>query len=549
MASLEAVSEKKKAKAPPEQKFDGFSVKESVSKGFTVIKIDSDNSELRQVIFMVTHNREFMTKIPLFDAARFLPQFDAHVPSYGEGSSLHTFVEFVRENSKDYFAEARKRISDGLITFDDLYLLFPKGDKIVATVDGELVGGEIASVTREFSFFSGERYAFKIKTISCASGTVGEGHQTVHVREFQAARLDELSIRPLTDSVKQTLTERGRLFRKYTSAPSYIQYEGNVIKRGFFSNHEYKAQGRAMVDGRMARRMEPDAFDHYDLATQTGVLEISDDRLWMCEPLVYGFSFAAKKWGAMRVSQMSDIDFRKDAFDTLVLAPEKKRLVLALVKHSGSSFSDVIANKGGGCIFLLHGSPGTGKTLTAEAVAEVLERPLYSVSVGELGTDPTELEKALREILEVSSAWKAVILLDEADIFLEARDEQNILRNAMVGVFLRLLEYHQGVMFLTTNRVKNFDRAFHSRISVALRYPDMDQPIRTQIWTNLLKAAGITGLDAGSLAVNDINGRQIKNSIRLAQTIAKSENRAVLAEDVLVTMDIARQFETDLKAD
>lgn len=113
---------------------------------------------------------------------------------------------------------------------------------------------------------------------------------------------------------------------------------------------------------------------------------------------------------------------------------------------------DIISGKGGGVVFLLHGPPGTGKTLTAESVSEFLKRPLYSVSVGELGTDCKSLEKALSEVLEVATRWNAVILLDEADIFLERRTLQDVTRNALVGIFLRLLEYHTGVLFLTSNR-------------------------------------------------------------------------------------------------
>lgn len=40
------------------------------------------------------------------------------------------------------------------------------------------------------------------------------------------------------------------------------------------------------------------------------------------------------------------------------------------------------------------------------------------------------------------------------------------MRNSLVATFLRLLEYHSGVLFLTTNRVKAFDEAFLSRVSV-----------------------------------------------------------------------------------
>ena len=65
---------------------------------------------------------------------------------------------------------------------------------------------------------------------------------------------------------------------------------------------------------------------------------------------------------------------------------------------------------------LLHGDLGVGKTLTAEAIAELLHRPLYSVAVGELGTDTAQLEKSLRQILDVAQIWNAVVLIDEADL-------------------------------------------------------------------------------------------------------------------------------------
>lgn len=68
----------------------------------------------------------------------------------------------------------------------------------------------------------------------------------------------------------------------------------------------------------------------------------------------------------------------------------------------------------------------------------MLQRPLYSVSLGQLGTTPAELETKLGEILELCGKWDALILLDEADIFLEKRTTSGSLeRNAMVSVMLR----------------------------------------------------------------------------------------------------------------
>jgi SpoVK/Ycf46/Vps4 family AAA+-type ATPase len=211
--------------------------------------------------------------------------------------------------------------------------------------------------------------------------------------------------------------------------------------------------------------------------------------------------------------------------------------------------ADIITGKGGGCVFLLHGPPGTGKTLTAEAIADLLQRPLYSVTVGELGISPTELEEKLGQILELASCWNAVLLIDEADIFLERRSENDIHRNAMVGIFLRLLEYHMGVLFLTSNRVKSFDEAFHSRISVALHYQSLSRTARCQVYQNLLTAANITGVNAEDLADASLNGRQIKNAIRLAQTLATSRKEPISLAHFASTIEITQQFNADSRAD
>jgi MoxR-like ATPase len=78
------------------------------------------------------------------------------------------------------------------------------------------------------------------------------------------------------------------------------------------------------------------------------------------------------------VSGIESIQFNDRAFDQLVLAEERKQMIRALVRFGGDSdYEDIIAGKRGGSVFLLHGPPGVGKTLTAEAIAEVLHRPLY----------------------------------------------------------------------------------------------------------------------------------------------------------------------------
>jgi SpoVK/Ycf46/Vps4 family AAA+-type ATPase len=93
---------------------------------------------------------------------------------------------------------------------------------------------------------------------------------------------------------------------------------------------------------------------------------------------------------------------------------------------------------------LLSGKPGVGKTLTAEAVAEHMHCPLHSITSGDLGSAPHEVEQSLTSALDLVSRWNAVLLIDECDVFLEARAAHDIERNRLVSIFLRTLEYFEG---------------------------------------------------------------------------------------------------------
>jgi len=66
-------------------------------------------------------------------------------------------------------------------------------------------------------------------------------------------------------------------------------------------------------------------------------------------------------------------------------------------------------------------------------VSEELRQPLYMMSASELGETATEVEDSLEQVLELTSKWNAILLLDECDMFLEARSAADIRRNRLVS--------------------------------------------------------------------------------------------------------------------
>lgn len=505
----------------------------------------------------VTEVNEFSHCYPLELLADLFEAVKSHLENADKSDDpgVAEFLQVLREQGKKNGQIFEDRRTAGAVEMRDLKRLFPAGCE--AWVPSRRMAGVVLSVeTHQTSM--GPVIALRLETIHAMRGVPETGECEINLPGFKGLQpLAAIAIQPLSAEEKDRLQRRGARFVACCASGTYLSYAGQLRQPSRWEERIFRADGRVVIDAPSFQRNDPQVWrnalhasgmsldsEHDAPVPLMGVL--SPTQHWRCVPHLYGFSLAAKRWGMVEIEGLSPIAWRDDAFDRLVMPAAEKELVHALVKHNQGGFSDVIDGKGGGCIFLLHGEPGQGKTMLAEAVAESLHRPLYSVSIGELGTSPDHLETRLRSILDVATVWDAVILLDEADIFLEARDEKDIDRNAMVGVFLRLLEYHGGVLFLTTNRVRQIDQAFYSRISVALRFPPADRDKRIKVWTSLLGAAGLESSWAEGLAEHALNGRQIKNAIRLGQTLARAASRAVVHADLTRAVGVALRFEREM---
>lgn len=200
------------------------------------------------------------------------------------------------------------------------------------------------------------------------------------------------------------------------------------------------------------------------------------------------------------------------------------------------------------------------------------EKPLFRVTCGDIGTKPEEVEKYLESVLHLSKNWGCVVLLDEADVFLEERSLNDLERNALVSVFLRVLEYYEGILILTSNRVGTFDEAFKSRIQLSLHYENLTKGQRQKIWKNFIQrlkdmnnSASANADASGSgiakktepiaidfddiecyfseLADYEMNGRQIRNAITTARQLAKFKNQLMNFSHLKHVIHVASKFD------
>ncbi|KAF5503164.1 ATPase family AAA domain-containing protein 3B [Colletotrichum fructicola] len=317
---------------------------------------------------------------------------------------------------------------------------------------------------------------------------------------------------------------------------------------------------------------------------------IQEDELLILSFRVFGFILRNRKFAQLDVISLSSMasteetakcgeslpvigsnrsNNRRTAFDRLVLEDGHKSMIESLIsqhfrdkesKGGPQDQVDVVKGKGKGLILLLHGAPG-------RVSQRCLEKPLFQITCGDLGTTAKEVEKTLESNFALANRWGCILLLDEADVFLAERTKEDFVRNGLVAVFLRVLEYYSGILFLTTNRVGDFDEAFTSRIHMSLYYPELSEEKTRRVFKinmDLIRERFalkkrqiiIEEMDIGAFATQHYinhpsarwNGRQIRNACQTALALAEYQAQggrhdAIMKPDAVINLAV-EHFET-----
>jgi len=339
-------------------------------------------------------------------------------------------------------------------------------------------------------------------------------------------------------------------------------------------------------------------FDRYKSHGLQVFTYLPDELKYTIWPTVVAFSLTQKMWGYAIVSGIDSVTPSSVAWNQLVLPPATKEMLFAtaaaslsgenrincgiqydeLAHDKEASYAmkllskpprykarDIVSSRGVGSLFLLYGAPGTGKTLTVESLARLFGRPLYSVSFAELGSNVTELEERLTDVLFLASHWGALILLDEGDALVEKRKSGQLMLNSMTSILLRLLEGFDGTLFITSNRASSFDPAALSRVTLAIEYKPLEETGKELVWKNALTRVFadeiIDGKRRGEAAAEEYvvknfnlselglfkgSGRSVNAVIRLAIGLSDKRDETLSQQIVQDAINVFTLFNDEL---
>lgn len=227
--------------------------------------------------------------------------------------------------------------------------------------------------------------------------------------------------------------------------------------------------------------------------------------------------------------------------DSLILPASVRSTLDALARS---------AQDGGRAVILLHGPPGTGKSLAASCLAGSIGRPLYRMQGSSLrGRFYGEFEGRLAAVFAEAQKRRAVLLIDEADEWVGRRQGSaaqvggaHVLESSQM---LQAIEHYEGVAVLTTNRSETLDPALSRRVDawIHLQLPAMEE--RMALWVLALgEAPPLRPVDLMLLAAIPLSGGEIQASVRevtvtggdltpvalLAAARRRSERRALTGE-------------------
>ena len=235
-------------------------------------------------------------------------------------------------------------------------------------------------------------------------------------------------------------------------------------------------------------------------------------------------------------------------WDDLVVSDEQKRrmrMICDQVKYRSIVNEDWGFRRrspyGRGLCALFYGSPGTGKTMAVQVMANELGLDLYRIDLSQLSSKYIgETQKNISRLFDKAKNLNAMLFFDEADAMFakrsEVKDSHDRYANADTAFLLQKLEDHEGITILATNYVNNIDDAFKRRIRFMINFVFPDPKVRLELWRKILPDSARTDepLDFEFFAERfELSGSNIKEILTNAAFLAASEGAGIRNKHII----------------
>ncbi|KAL8719666.1 MAG: hypothetical protein Q9181_008036 [Wetmoreana brouardii] len=434
---------------------------------YTELEIQSRHviGALRKVIGTY-HGVDFTTKaVTILEPPRCLFHYQDELRQHAEASDNEQEKSHIQlclqymEKSLHREIKISKLSHSPELEHRDLWIAFKPGCLIYEKVYGIERLSRLRSIHEEEDEDDEiEYWILHIEKIQYSGEAVGLVEYSIKIKRYTGCKpICELEVSPLhlhseRERIQYDLLKRGRkylslwgihhcfydgvaLFSR-TSESDYqetnVRVNRSSFETFFVSNKQsLQVKHRIMLDLAQYPRTIQGSFQKFISGTKifTSGLEanakLSDEEIMTSYDCIPGYSLELKQWSLFLVTNVTEIAYNDKAFHGLVLQEQKKRLISSLLEsqdcQQDDGFDDLIQGKGKGLIFLLHGPPGVGKTYTAESIADHTRRPLLKAHAADVCGPGSLVEQRMTELFQLAAKWNGILLLDEADVYMQDR--------------------------------------------------------------------------------------------------------------------------------
>lgn len=195
----------------------------------------------------------------------------------------------------------------------------------------------------------------------------------------------------------------------------------------------------------------------------------------------------------------------------------------------------------------LYGSPGTGKSITAEAIAKSLGKTMIEVNYADIQSEKWGgTEKRLSALFKYAEEKGTVIFMDEADGLMGKRGSgaNSDVTNQIKSHLLTLIERSNVFIIYATNLFENMDRAFFRRILFHVNYPMPQRDELIKLWqlhigsdnlpkdTDAFSYEKLSEMSEGILAGGDIKNITLKLCVKIGVGHIKALTNDIMKKEI-----------------